>query len=125
MRVTGEIKEKMVTVLGDAESQRILSLVVKEPLTTLKVATELGLPVSTVYRKVGQMREAGLLLVDRFVFGADGKREAQYACAFSEIRFKPGAEGLEVEVTFSQKALEKRWIDLLFSRPEERPDWQP
>lgn len=124
MRVIGESRDKMLAILGDGESQKILSLIVREPRTTSGVATELSLPLSTVYRKMGMMRQCGLLLVERYLVGGDGKREALYTNAFSEIRFRPESDGVGIEVTLSQKALEKKWVGLLF-RPGEGPDWQP
>ena len=58
-------------------------------------------------------------MVDRFLVGPDGKREALYSCTFSEIRFKQEADGLELEITFSQKASEKRWLEMFYSRQTE------
>jgi DNA-binding Lrp family transcriptional regulator len=115
----------MIVALGDPEAQQIMSSVIRESRTSSTIAKELGLPPSTVYRKIGQMRECGLLLIDRFLIGPDGKREALYACAFTEIRFKAEAKSLELEITLSQKALEKRWFEMFFSKTQEAPDWQP
>ncbi len=115
----------MIAVLGDPEAQQIMSLAIREPKTSTTIAKELGLPPSTVYRKIGEMRGCGLLLIDRFLISPDGRREALYACAFTEIRFKTEAQELVLEITLSQKALEKKWFDIFFSKSGERPDWQP
>ena len=115
----------MIVALGDPEAQQIMSSVIRESRTSSTIAKELGLPPSTVYRKIGQMRECGLLLIDRFLIGPDGKREALYTCAFTEIRFKAEAKNLELEIALSQKALEKRWFEMFFSKTQEAPDWQP
>ena len=115
----------MIAVLGDSESQQIMSFLTSESRTSSTIAKELGLPPSTVYRKIGQMRECGLLMVDRFLILPDGKREALYACAFTEIRFYREAHELGLEITLSQRALEKRWFDIFFSRAGDGPDWQP
>jgi len=125
LKVTGDLRRLMMAALGDLEAQQILSHVIRESRTSSTIAKELGLPPSTVYRKIGQMRECGLLLVDRFLIGPDGKREALYTLAFTEIRFKAESKDLELEVTLSRKALEKRWFEIFFSKTEETPDWQP
>jgi DNA-binding transcriptional ArsR family regulator len=125
LKVTGDLRRQIVAALGDSEAQQILSLVIRESRTSTAIAKELGLPPSTVYRKIGQMRGCGLLLIDRFLIGPEGKREALYTCAFTEIRFKTEAKDLELEITLSQRALEKRWFEIFFSKTEEAPDWQP
>ena len=125
MKVTGDLRRQIVAVLGDPEAQQIMSFVVRESRTSSTIAKELGLPPSTVYRKIGQMRDCGLLLIDRFLISADGKREALYTCAFTEIRFKTEAQELVLDITLSQKALEKRWFEFFFSKSGEGPDWQP
>ena len=122
MKVTGDLRRRMTAVLGDPEVQQILSHVIREPKKSSTIAMELDLPLSTVYRKIGWMRECGLLLVDRFIIGQDGKREAVYSCAFTEIRFKSEAQGLELEITLSPKAWEKKWFDIFYSRTAGRPN---
>src|SRR5690348_12399169 len=99
MKVTGELRQRMVAALGDSETQEILSLVIKESKTSAAISTELNLPISTVYRKMGQLRECGLILIDRFLVSPDGKREAVYSCAFTEIKFRPEAGGLGLEIS--------------------------
>jgi DNA-binding transcriptional ArsR family regulator len=125
LKVTGDLKRQIFAALGDPESQQIMSFVIQEPKTSSTIADGLGLPPSTVYRKIGQMRECGLLLIDRFLISPDGKREALYACAFTEIRFKAEAQDLALEITLSQKALDRRWFEIFFSKTGESPDWQP
>ena len=124
MKVTGDLRRRIIEALGDPEAQQMLSSVIHESKTSSSIAKEIGLPPSTVYRKIGQLRECGLLLVDRFLIGPEGKREALYTCAFTEIRFKTEAKEIELEITLSQRALEKRWFEFFFSKTEP-PDWQP
>jgi hypothetical protein len=125
LKVTGDLRRQIIAALGDPEAQQIISIIIRESKTSLTIAKELGLPPSTVYRKIGQMRECGLLLIDRFLISTDGKREALYTCAFTEIRFKTEAKDLGLEITLSQKALEKKWFEIFFSKTDEAPDWQP
>ena len=127
MKVTGDLRQRMMAALGDSETQEILSLIINESRTSSAISTELNLPISTVYRKVGQLRECGLILTDRFLVSPDGKREAVYSCAFTEIKFRPedGGGGLGLEISLSQKALERKWFDIFFSKTAGDPDWQP
>jgi DNA-binding transcriptional ArsR family regulator len=125
LKVSGDLRRRIVAAFGDPEAQQIMSLVAQEPKTSSSIAQELGLPPSTVYRKIGQLRECGLLFVDHFLIRPDGKREAFYTCAFNEIRFKTEGRDVVLEIFLSQKALDKRFFEVFFSRTEESPDWQP
>jgi hypothetical protein len=57
-------------------------------------------------------------MIERFTVRLDGRREALYACPFSEVRFKAEQGEIELEVVQTEESLEKRWFELFFSRQE-------
>lgn len=114
MPVTGELKLKICASLGDPESMRILEATFEVPKTRSVLEQELGLPQSTIYRKIGTLRECGLLMIDSYTLKPDGKREAAYVCAFREIRFKAEGGELQVEVVESRRSAERRWFKVFF-----------
>ena len=116
MKITGDLKEKMIAYLADPESRQILSCVLKESKTATIIRTELNLPASSAYRKISDLRDCGLLMVDRFLIKPDGKREALYSCSFSEIGLKAESGAIVLEVIPSKRSLEKRWFELFFSK---------
>jgi predicted transcriptional regulator len=116
VRVKGNLQEKIIAQFADAESRKIISSVRTKPKTVMTIGSELKLPQSTVYRKVLDLKECGLLMVHNFVFRPDGKREALYECTFSELRFKTRDDEIEVVITLTERALEKRWLNLFLSR---------
>lgn len=116
MRVTGDLREKIIAQLADLESRQIVASVLREPKTAVAIGQEMSLPSSTLYRKVSELKECGLLMVDSFSIRPDGKREARYVCSFTEIVLRPGDREVELEVTPSARSLEKRWFELFFSR---------
>ena len=123
MKITGELKDKMIAFLADPESRKIVASVLKEPKTATGIMTELDMPSSSAYRRISDLKECGLLMVDSFLIRPDGKREALYLSSFSEISFKDEAGALVLDVTPSKKSLERRWFDLFFSRtslPDDR-----
>ena len=120
MRVTGDLREKIIAHLADPESRRIVASVFREQKTALMIGQEVSLPPSTLYRKISELKECGLLIIDSFSIRPDGKREARYICAFNEIVFKPGETEVELEITLSPRSLEKRWFELFFSKTTER-----
>jgi len=115
--VTGDLKERIIAVLADPESRRIITSVFAEPKTIGTIEGEIGLPHSTLYRKVSELRKCGLLRVDRYIVKSDGKREAVYARSFDEVRMKSDKQDVRVEIIESAKSLEKRWFELFFANP--------
>lgn len=116
VKVSGRLKEMMIASLSDSESRRIIIAVMAKPKTAVEIETELGVPQSTLYRKISELRECGLLMVEMFEVRPDGRREAVYVCPFAEVRFTAGRGEIELEVIQTEESLEKRWFDLFFSR---------
>jgi predicted transcriptional regulator len=115
--VTGQLKERVIATLADLESRKIITAVHGESKTIGTIEGELGLPQSTLYRKISELRQCGLLMVDRFIIKPDGKREAVYARSFDEVRLRSEKQEFKLEIIQSAKSLEKRWFELFFSNP--------
>ena len=112
----------MIAYLADSESRQIISCVTKEPKTATTIMTELNLPASSAYRKISDLRDSGLLMVDTFLLRPDGKREALYSCSFTEVGLKVESGNIVLEVVPSKRSLEKRWFELFFSKTKSHAD---
>lgn len=121
MDVVGELRDKILAQLADPDSRRMIISTRRAPKTALALRDELGLPTSTVYRKIVELRECSLLMVEKMVEREDGKKEASYACAFTKITLSWGKEGIELELSPSEQALERRWFELFFKKPASEP----
>jgi DNA-binding transcriptional ArsR family regulator len=116
VRVAGHLKERMIASLADSESRKIIVAVIAKPKTAVEIEKETELSQSTLYRKISELKECGLLMVERFTVRLDGRREALYACPFTEVRFIATQGGVELELIETEESLEKRWFELFFSR---------
>jgi predicted transcriptional regulator len=116
VKVEGDLRERMIANLADSDSRRIISSVVREPKTAQAIGKELDIPTSTLYRKIAELKECGLIMVERIVVREDGKREPTYTRTFKEISFKPGNKQVELDVVLSDRAMEKAWFELFFPR---------
>jgi DNA-binding transcriptional ArsR family regulator len=114
MRVVGPLKEMIIASLSDPESRRIIRAVIAKPKTSVEIEREVGLPPSTLYRKISELKECGLMMVEEFEVKHDGKREALYACPFAEIRFKVRQGEIELELIQTEESIEKKWFELFF-----------
>src|ERR1035437_4432960 len=113
MKVAEGLREKILAQLADSESFQIIACVLEEKKSAMTIAKELNLPSTTLYRKISELKECGLLMIDTFALRPDGKREALYACTFREMVFRATTEhGFELEIIPSARSLEKRWFEL-------------
>lgn len=108
----GEDKEKVLVSLGDPESLMILNAVSDSPKSASLLMEELKLTQSTLYRKLSALRACGLLMVDSFAITPDGKRQALYACTFTELTLKRGEDGLLLDLFETERLKERKWLRL-------------
>ena len=110
--------ERILACVADKESLSILASVERESKTAASIERDIGCCASTLYRKLAQMKDCGLLMIDRFDLRPDGKREARYLSAFTEIRLLDGGEGLEIELVENRRSMERRWFETFFSKSD-------
>lgn len=106
----------IVASLSDPESRQIIRAVIAKPKTVAEIEKELSIPRSTLYRKLSEMKECGILMVEEFAIRQDGRREALYACPFTELRLKPGLKEVELELIETKESVERKWFELFFSK---------
>jgi predicted transcriptional regulator len=92
--------------------------VLASPKTTVEIENEVHLPQSTLYRKITELKESGLLMIDRYEVRSDGRREAVYTCPFSEVHMKVEGGQLVFDVIESERGKERRFFDLFFGRSD-------
>jgi DNA-binding transcriptional ArsR family regulator len=121
VRVTGALRERILSCLADDESRRILASVVERPKAPSEIEHDIGLTQTTLYRKISLLKACGLLMVHKYNISPDGKKETIYACTFDEIRLRPSADGFEIEIVETAESLERRWFELFFARSSVSP----
>jgi len=79
------LDEKMAQTFGDLDSVRILHAVSTTPRTAQGVSDITGIPLSSVYRKLAGLRNAGLVYLKSSEI-TRGKKRDLFASAVDEIR---------------------------------------
>ncbi len=87
--------EYLLDVLGDERSREILEATSRKPRSVEKLSEECGIPSSTIYRRVREMTEEGLLGSD-VRYREDGQHVKVY-------HLSDGVSGLEIGVSASLK----------------------
>jgi hypothetical protein len=110
------LKKALLRALADEESSKILASTVAKPKSVVDITRECGIAHTSAYRLVNELRQNGVLVVERTTLTPDGKKFALYKSAYRSINvtFDHGI----VEVQADQNVIEKA-IKLFFSLSDE------
>lgn len=95
---TGKV-EAMLGALEDADCRAILEATTDESLTANEISERCDLPLSTAYRKLEQLTEAGLL-DEQLRLSRSGKHTSEYTRSIDDIQVSIGQD-IELCVTRS------------------------
>jgi DNA-binding transcriptional ArsR family regulator len=82
----------LLEVLSDADSRSILRATGEEALSASEISEACDLPLSTTYRKLERMSEAGLL-AEGIRLRRSGKHTSEYVRRVDDVCVSLGAEG--------------------------------
>ncbi len=102
-----EEKKAVLRALLDDQSRLILTSTMLVPKSVVDITREQRIPVTSAYRKVKELKEFGLLKVERIVITEDGKKYelVRSAIRSASVQFDRGSLG--VDVTANVEADEK------------------
>jgi len=94
----GDEAEPLLGALEDGDCRAILDATGEEALSASELSESCELPLSTTYRKVDMLTEAGLL-EEQIRLCTSGKHTSEYALRVEDIHLSIGGEnGLELEI---------------------------
>jgi DNA-binding transcriptional ArsR family regulator len=91
-------KQHILTALSDEYSRRILTATIHEPLSALQLNQNHGIPITTVYRRIEALVEAGLLAAVKSGRTTDGKWYDLYRSLLRRIDVSFDRGDVRVEV---------------------------
>lgn len=97
-RVDLDMSRRILRALADDFSARIIASTIGAAKTVEDISGDEMIPLSTCYRRVRELVEEGLVLVERIVITATGKRYALYRSCFTAFHVSSGRDGTTVEV---------------------------
>jgi len=109
---------RILCALGDNFSRRILQSSIQEGKTVEGISEEEHLPLSTCYRRVRQLVDDGLMILERIVITPRGKRYGIYRTSFSSATIAFDGSQITVQVTPNADVREKlraRWFNVNFA----------
>ncbi len=87
MRISSpNVRDALLSSLADEYSRKILLTTLYEAKSVEDLSRAQNIPISTCYRRVNEMKELGLLIVEKTVLTEDGKKFELYRSAFRSIK---------------------------------------
>jgi DNA-binding HxlR family transcriptional regulator len=108
-------KERILEALGDRWSREILLMLNESPRSAQEIQSSNRIPQSTLYRKLHELTEIGLVGIQRSVISPDGKRVELYRSLLDELKVEMRGARLRIDVRFrdlSSERLKEMWRDV-------------
>ena len=109
-----DLAASILTAFGDKYSASILGSTTDRGKAVDEISAELGMPLTTCYRKVQRLQGEGLLFLEKVVVTRAGIRTKKYRASFTtaELRIDSGTVSVKLN-------LNKDFVKKLRERPEE------
>ena len=108
MEITStETADTLMAVLADDYSRRIMLAAAASSKSVESISKESNIPLSTCYRRINELLDAGALVVERVAEMPDGKLCEMVRSSFSAISATFGEGTLRVEVMLNEDSAGK------------------
>lgn len=103
MRITGQpVRDAILRALADDYSRHIMLSTVERAKSVEELSHSLMIPISTAYRRVNEMKEVGLLTVEKTILTDEGKKSELYRSAFKGINLQLEKGEVIVDVVLNE-----------------------
>ncbi len=79
-----DVTQKVLESLADAESRTILFSIIKSGKTAMELATKHHIPLSSVYKKLGDLENLTLVFVEKWKLSDKGRKFKVYKSRISK-----------------------------------------
>jgi DNA-binding HxlR family transcriptional regulator len=104
---SSERKERILEALGDRWAREILLLLSDGARSAQEIQASNRMPQSTLYRKLHELSQIGLIGVQRSVISPDGKRVELYRSLLEELTVEMRGTRLTIDVRFRDLSSER------------------
>jgi DNA-binding transcriptional ArsR family regulator len=100
-------RERILEALGDAAARRILLMLNDAPHSAQELLAANHIPQSTLYRKIHELRELGLVGIQTTVLTPDAKRVDLFRSLVEELHIEMKGNLLDLQVRYRDLAAER------------------
>lgn len=79
-----DVTQRVIEALADSESRAILFSVIKKGMTAADLSDKLKIPLSSVYKKLGDLEELTLIEIERWMISDKGRKFKIYKSRISK-----------------------------------------
>jgi DNA-binding Lrp family transcriptional regulator len=97
----------LVHVVSDEYSRKILFAAIPNPMSVDDLSRANDIPMSTCYRRVHELLDMGLLLIERIVVTPEGKRYEVFRSSYRSFSINFGGAGVSATVEVNEDVAEK------------------
>jgi predicted transcriptional regulator len=97
----------ILEAMSNEVSRKILTSTIQKGKPVEEISAESNIPPSTTYRRVQELTDLGLMVVERIVISDAGKRYSIFRSAFSGVLAMLESGQLHVEVTLNEDVAER------------------
>jgi predicted transcriptional regulator len=120
------IKARILELIGDDYSRRIIMATIERAKSAAEISRETELPLSSTYRKIHDLQDAGLIAVERILLTPDGKKQELYRSTVRELAIRLQPHALELSLIPNEDVVDKfaRMISYMreAAKPRQRPE---
>jgi len=109
--IESAVVDRILKALADPENTRIMMCILGQSKSAQAISAETAIPQSTVYRKLDELKEAGLVMTQQFVVSA-GKRVDYLIVTFSEVKLSVQDGRRVIELVPTDTAATAKWLGL-------------
>lgn len=77
------IDQKILKILADVQARTILFSIIKKGKTTIDLFEEHRIPISTIYKKITELEDLDLIVIEKYIIANRGKRFKVYRSKIS------------------------------------------
>jgi len=106
------LRGRIARALEDADSSKILHSIRASAKNADSISREVGVPLSSLYRKLAILRGSGLIFVKSFEITSEGKRQELFLSAVTEVKLIVSGDKLEIELMPTSENASRAWLKL-------------
>ncbi|MDA4123300.1 MAG: hypothetical protein OK456_08995 [Thaumarchaeota archaeon] len=103
--------EKILKAMADPENMKIMVRIREIPKSAQTLTVETGIPLSTVYRKLDELKETGLVTPQHFIMKA-GKKIEFLIVTFSELKTTIEDGLVRIDLVPTNETANLKWLGL-------------
>tara|TARA_Y100000310_G_C20195200_1_gene584316 strand:- start:7 stop:363 length:357 start_codon:yes stop_codon:yes gene_type:complete len=100
--------ESILQIMADRYSRDLLRITQDIPKSAFKIAQETGIPISTVYRRIQKLQDAGVVRVSGEI-NLEGKKHFLYQSKVKSIASRVAGEFINIEIIPNPPPASQKW----------------